>query len=346
MAGIMVQTFAFGIMGSAVGLAEDMATGVVDRFRSLPMARSAVLAGRALADILSSLIALAVLVVAGLIIGWGIHASVASAVAGFALTILFAYAMIWVGILLGLIVRSADAAQGVVFVLIFPLTFLASTFVATGDLPDGLRQFAEWNPISAVSTALRDLFGNPTGLPGGPRLAAAARGPGRDRLVRRDHRRLRPAGRRALPARHALTRFARGHGPRTGIWLSAPMRSLIPVLAAVALLSPRPRRRCPATRRSRRSPPPTARRSRSTRTGSRRATPAPSRTTAPPSRSPSTARGATTASGTRPRPRSAATAGCSSPGSSRSPAPTSCRTTTSPPASAARSWPTATTSPS
>ena len=85
MAGIMVQTFAFAIMGTAVGLAEDIATGVVDRFRSLPMARSAVLAGRALADILSSLIALAVLVVTGLIIGWGIHASVASAAAGFAL---------------------------------------------------------------------------------------------------------------------------------------------------------------------------------------------------------------------------------------------------------------------
>ena len=168
MAGIMVQTFAFAIMGTAVGLAEDMATGVVDRFRSLPMARSAVLAGRALADILSSLIALAVLVVAGLIIGWGIHASVASAAAGFALVVLFAYAMIWAGIMLGLLVRSADAAQGVVFILIFPLTFLANTFVATGDLPDGLRQFAEWNPISAVTAALRDLFGNPTGLPAHP----------------------------------------------------------------------------------------------------------------------------------------------------------------------------------
>ena len=205
MAGIMVQTFAFAIMGTAVGLAEDMATGVVDRFRSLPMARSAVLAGRALADILVEPDR------AGRArrgradhrlghprerrLGCGRLRAV----------VLFAYAMIWAGIMLGLLVRSADAAQGVVFILIFPLTFLANTFVATGDLPDGLRQFAEWNPISAVTAALRDLFGNPTGLPDAPGMAARARGPGRDRVVRRDHRRLRPAGGRALPARHALS---------------------------------------------------------------------------------------------------------------------------------------------
>ena len=137
MGGIIVQTLAFAIMGTAVGLADDMGKGVVDRFRSLPMARSAVLAGRALADMLSSLIALAVLVVAGLIIGWGIHDGVGSAIAGFALVLLFAYAMTWAGILLGLLVRTPDAAQGFVFVVIFPLTFLANTFVSTGDLPSG-----------------------------------------------------------------------------------------------------------------------------------------------------------------------------------------------------------------
>jgi ABC-2 type transport system permease protein len=165
MGGIIVQTLAFAIMGTAVGLADDMGKGVVDRFRSLPMARSAVLAGRALADMLSNLIALAVLVVAGLIVGWGIHDGVGSAIAGFALVLLFAYAMTWAGILLGLLVRSPDAAQGFVFVVIFPLTFLANTFVSTQDLPSGLREVAEWNPISAVVAAVRDLFGNPTGLP-------------------------------------------------------------------------------------------------------------------------------------------------------------------------------------
>ena len=164
MGGIIVQTLAFAIMGTAVGIADDMRTGVVDRFRSLPMARSAVLAGRALADMLANLSALAVLVVAGLIVGWGIHDGVASALAGFALVLLFAYAMTWAGILLGLLVKSPDGAQGFVFIAIFPLTFLANTFVSTENLPSGLREVAEWNPISAVVAAVRDLFGNPQGL--------------------------------------------------------------------------------------------------------------------------------------------------------------------------------------
>jgi ABC-2 type transport system permease protein len=165
MGGIIVQTLTFAIMGTAVGLADDMGKGVVDRFRSLPMARSAVLAGRTLADLLANMLALGVLVVAGLIVGWGIHDGVGPAIAGFALVLLFSYAMTWAGVLLGLLVRAPDAAQGFVFVVIFPLTFLANTFVSTQDLPSGLREVAEWNPISAVVAAVRDLFGNPTGLP-------------------------------------------------------------------------------------------------------------------------------------------------------------------------------------
>jgi ABC-2 type transport system permease protein len=165
MGGIIVQTLTFAIMGTAVGLADDMGKGVVDRFRSLPMARSAVLAGRTLADMIANVLALGVLVVAGLIVGWGIHDGVGSAIGGFALVLLFSYAMTWAGVLLGLLVRAPDAAQGFVFVVIFPLTFLANTFVSTQDLPSGLREVAEWNPISAVVAAVRDLFGNPTGLP-------------------------------------------------------------------------------------------------------------------------------------------------------------------------------------
>ena len=168
MGGIIVQTLTFAIMGTAVGLADDMGKGVVDRFRSLPMARSAVLAGRTLADLLANVLALCVLVVAGLIVGWGIHDGIGSAIAGFALVLLFSYAMTWAGVLLGLLVRAPDAAQGFVFVVIFPLTFLANTFVSTQDLPSGLREVAEWNPISAVVAAVRDLFGNPTGLPADP----------------------------------------------------------------------------------------------------------------------------------------------------------------------------------
>jgi ABC-2 type transport system permease protein len=165
MGGIIVQTLTFAIMGTSVGLADDMGKGVIDRFRSLPMARSAVLAGRTLADMIANLLALAMLVVAGLIVGWGVHDGIASATAGFALVLLFSYAMTWAGVLLGLLVRTPDAAQGFVFVVIFPLTFLANTFVSTQDLPSGLREVAEWNPISAVAAAVRDLFGNPTGLP-------------------------------------------------------------------------------------------------------------------------------------------------------------------------------------
>ena len=166
MAGIFVQTLAFGVMGTAVGMADDLGKGVVDRFRSLPMARSAVLAGRTLADMASSLLPVAVLTGTGLLVGWTVHASVASVAAGFALLLLFAYAMTWVGVLLGVLVRSADAAQGVVFVAMFPLTFLANTFVATRDLPAGLRAIAEWNPLSAVVAAVRELWGNPAGLTG------------------------------------------------------------------------------------------------------------------------------------------------------------------------------------
>jgi ABC-2 type transport system permease protein len=163
--GIVVQTLAFAVMGTAVGLADDIRNGVIDRFRSLPMARSAVLAGRALADTFCNLIALAVLVAAGLLVGWRIHGGAGSAIAGFALVLLFSYAMTWAGILLGVLVRGPEGAQGFVFVAMFPLTFLANTFVSTQDLPAGLREVAEWNPISAVVAAVRDLFGNPSGLP-------------------------------------------------------------------------------------------------------------------------------------------------------------------------------------
>jgi ABC-2 type transport system permease protein len=161
MAGIFVQTLAFAMPGTAISLADDMAKGVVDRFRSLPMARSAVLVGRTGADLAASVIGLVVLTGAGLIVGWGIHASVGSAVAGYALLLLFGFAIAWCGTLLGLLVRAPDAAQGIAFVALFPLTFLANTFVATGDLPAVLRPVAEWNPLSAIVAAVRELFGNP-----------------------------------------------------------------------------------------------------------------------------------------------------------------------------------------
>jgi ABC-type polysaccharide/polyol phosphate export permease len=165
MAGIFAQTMAFTFMGTAMSIAEDVHTGVVDRFRALPMARSAVLSGRVTADFLAAMIGLAVLVASGLVVGWGIHTDVPHAAAGFGVLLLFTYAMLWLGTLTGLIVRAPDAAQGLGFVVLFPLTFLANTFVPTDHMGSFLKAFAQYNPMSAVVAALRGLFGNPGAVP-------------------------------------------------------------------------------------------------------------------------------------------------------------------------------------
>ena len=160
MGGIFVQTMAFASMATALGMADDMAKGVIDRFRALPMARSAVLVGRTTADLAANLVALAVLAGTGLAVGWRLHASLASALAGLALLTLFGYAMTWVGTLVGLLVRAPDAAQTFGLMIVFPLTFVANTFVPTSGMPAWLRTIVDWNPISAVAAACRELFGN------------------------------------------------------------------------------------------------------------------------------------------------------------------------------------------
>jgi ABC-2 type transport system permease protein len=165
MAGIFVQTLTFGIMGPATSTATDLSEGILDRFRSLPMARSAWLFGRVIAEMAASGIALAVMTIAGLVVGWRIHTDVPHAAAAFALLALFAFAMVWLGLLLGLVARAPDAVAGIVFMLMFPLTFVANAFVPTGSLPGVLRAFAEWNPISAMVQACRSLFGNPGAVP-------------------------------------------------------------------------------------------------------------------------------------------------------------------------------------
>jgi ABC transporter DrrB family efflux protein len=159
-AGIFVQSLAFAAGGTGSAIAEDMQNGIIDRFRALPMARSAVLVGRTLADLATTVVCIVVLSVAGLIVGWRITTSVGDAVAGFALLIVFAFAMSWAGTLIGLLVRSPDAVMGLFFITMFPLTFVANTFVATDSLPSPLSTIAQWNPISAVATAVRQLFGN------------------------------------------------------------------------------------------------------------------------------------------------------------------------------------------
>ncbi len=163
--GILVQTLTFGIIGPATSIATDLTEGIVDRFRSLPMSRSAFLFGHLISDLAAAMLALAIMCLAGLIVGWRIHSDLPHALAGFALLALFAFSMLWLGMLLGLLARTPDAVTGVAFIVVFPLTFIANTFVPAGSLPEGLRQVAEYNPMSALAAAARTLFGNPTALP-------------------------------------------------------------------------------------------------------------------------------------------------------------------------------------
>ncbi len=163
--GILVQTIAFGIIGPATAIATDLTEGVIDRFLSLPMARSAFLLGHLIAELMAAALGIAVLAVTGLVIGWRIHTDVPHAVAGFALLLLFAAGILWLGTLIGLTVRSAEAVTGLVFLVIFPLTFLSSAFVPLSGLSGVLQTLAEYNPISTIVAAVRTLFGNPTAIP-------------------------------------------------------------------------------------------------------------------------------------------------------------------------------------
>ena len=170
--GIFVQTLAFTAATTSVGLADDIHKGLIDRFRSLPIARSAVLAGRTTADWLQNLFVLVIMAVCGLAVGWRINDGFLKALAAFFLLMLFAYAMSWIGALIGLSVRTPEAANSVGFIWIFPLTFLSNAFVPWQTLsPSWLQTIANWNPISATVQALRTLFGNPTGYRADQKLA-------------------------------------------------------------------------------------------------------------------------------------------------------------------------------
>ncbi len=160
--GILVQTLAFGMMGPGTAIATDMQEGIVDRFRSLPMSRSAFVLGHLMAEMAAITLAMVVLSVSGLIVGWRIESDLPHALAAYALLFSFAFSMVWLGMLVGLTVRTPDAVMGVAFLVVFPLTFVSNAFVPAAGLPDGLRQFAEWNPVSAVVAATRELFGNPS----------------------------------------------------------------------------------------------------------------------------------------------------------------------------------------
>ena len=162
--GIMAQTMTFSAFVVAIGLNNDIGKGIVDRFRSLPIGRSSVVVARSLSSVIHSMIGIVVMSATGLFIGWGIHDGVLRGLAGYALLVLFGFSMIWIGILFGSALRSAEAVQGVMFTTVFPITFLSNAFARTDVMPDWLRFLAEWNPISSLVQALRVLWGN-DGIP-------------------------------------------------------------------------------------------------------------------------------------------------------------------------------------
>ncbi|MBK1785903.1 ABC transporter permease [Prauserella cavernicola] len=158
--GVLALTMVFGVETTFTAISTDAARGVTDRFRSLPMAPSAVVLGRCTADLLSAVLTLAALVLAGLAMGWQWHNGVAGAFAAFALLLFLRLAMLWLGIYLGLVLRSPEAVMALQ-ILVWPLGFLSSAFVAPATMPGWLAAVAEWNPLSATATAIRELFGNP-----------------------------------------------------------------------------------------------------------------------------------------------------------------------------------------
>ncbi len=165
-AGIFAQTVVFGATFTGAGLADDMQKGIINRFRSLPMSRAAVVLGRTASDVAYNVLSLVIMALSGLVVGWRIHTGVVDAAVGFGLLLLFAYAFSWVMAYIGLLVPSVEVINNASFMVIFPLTFIANTFVLAESLPTPLRVFAEWNPVSAVTQAAREQFGNiPVGVP-------------------------------------------------------------------------------------------------------------------------------------------------------------------------------------
>jgi ABC transporter DrrB family efflux protein len=160
MPGIIVQTMSFGGFVTAIGLSDDLRKGLIDRFRSLPMARSAVLAGRTLADVATNIVSLTVMIVVGLIVGFNFSSSPLEVVAGIILLLLFGYGFSWAFAFVALISKSAEGAQALGFMLIFPLTFASSAFVPPESMPAAIEAFAKANPFSTIVDATRALFVN------------------------------------------------------------------------------------------------------------------------------------------------------------------------------------------
>ncbi|WP_328873501.1 ABC transporter permease [Streptomyces sp. NBC_00287] len=161
MAGIFAQTVTFATAGAGAGIADDMHKGLIDRFRSLPMARGAVLTGRTLADLVQTALTLFVLAIVALLVGWRTHTTFGEVLGAFGLLLLLGYAFTWVGALIGLSVRTPEAATSGGLIWLFPVTFISNAFVDSSRMTPWLQHVADWNPFSATVQACRELFGNP-----------------------------------------------------------------------------------------------------------------------------------------------------------------------------------------
>jgi ABC-2 type transport system permease protein len=161
MGGIFAQTIVFGCFGVAMALAHDRTNGAIDRFHSLPINRATFLTGHAVASLIRSLLPIAFMTATGFAVGWRLHGSLLHVLTGYGLMIAFSFAVIWIGVMMASLVSTPEAVQGIAFIAIFPITFIASTFVPAETLPGVLRTFAEWNPVTTLAESLRILFGNP-----------------------------------------------------------------------------------------------------------------------------------------------------------------------------------------
>jgi len=160
MAGIFAQTVVFGATFSGSAMAQDLKEGLIDRFRTLPMSASAVLVGRTNSDLVLNGISMAIMMLTGLAVGWRVNSSPLEFLAGIGLLLLFSYAFSWVMALLGMSVKTPEVINNASFMILFPLTFISNAFVPSDTLPLVLRVFAEWNPVSSLVQAARELFGN------------------------------------------------------------------------------------------------------------------------------------------------------------------------------------------
>jgi ABC-2 type transport system permease protein len=161
LAGLLSLNLTTSAMGTGVGISADMTTGVIDRFRTLPIWRASVLIGRSLSDLLAATLCVTIVAVTGLAIGWRASASLPSVIGGFAIALLFSYALTWACACIGLLSKSPESAQGIGLIFLFPIAFVSNALVPTQGMPGWLQVISNWNPVSALTAACRHLFGNP-----------------------------------------------------------------------------------------------------------------------------------------------------------------------------------------